>query len=275
MKAGAAAHPVAAIVAVPVTTGASVSSVQVIVCTKTLLKLPHASIYCQLLVWVKSQSTLVAVEVCGYPLASVGAAAQLSVTVGSMKAGAVAHPVAAMVACPVTKGASVSSVQVIVCTKTLLKLPHASIYCQLLVWVKSQSTLVAVEVCGYPLASVGAAAQLSVTVGSMKAGAVAHPVAAMVACPVTKGASVSSVQVIVCTKTLLKLPHASIYCQLLVWVKSQSTLVAVEVCGYPLASVGAAAQLSVTVGSMKAGAVAHPVAAMVACPVTKGASVSS
>jgi hypothetical protein len=142
------------------------------------------------------------------------------------------------------------------------------------VCVLVQFVVLTVPSTGYPVFSAGAAVQLSAAVGAWKAGAVVHPVAVIVACPVTVGISVSCVQVIVCTNGALSLPHASTYTQVLDCVFTQLTELIVDVVGYPVFNAGVAAQLSTAVGSTNAGAAVHPVSVILGVPVTVGFSVS-
>src|SRR5205085_1627512 len=95
---------------------------------------------------------------------------QLSVTVGSIKAGCWLQTVPVSVAVPVTTGFTLSVVHVAVCTKGSLSLPHASTYIQVFVCVLVQLVVVVVPTKGYPVLMVIAPVQLSVAVGSTKAG---------------------------------------------------------------------------------------------------------
>ena len=88
MNAGAALHPVPDIEAVPITTGASVSCIQVMVCTNGALWLPQSSTKIHVLVCVVTQLSVVAVEVCGL----LGYHFQIGIVIG--------YAVKAFAACP-------------------------------------------------------------------------------------------------------------------------------------------------------------------------------
>src|SRR5688572_835902 len=124
-KAGTTLHSVPSIKSVPVTTGATSSTVQVIVCTNGSLSFPHASTKTHVRVWLLMQLVVVTAPSCGYPAMSV-VAPQLSSTAGSTKAGMTLHSVPSIRSVPVTTGAWSSAVHVIVCTNGSLSLPQAS-----------------------------------------------------------------------------------------------------------------------------------------------------
>src|SRR5438132_4232806 len=109
--------------------------------------------------------------------------------------------------------------------------------------------------------------QLSVAVRSMKAGCWLN-ISLLDALPIsTTGFTLSVVHVAVCTKGSLSLPQASMYIHVFVCVEVQLVVVVVPTIGYPVLMVIAPVQLSVTVGSIKAGCWLHTVPVRVALPV--------
>src|SRR6478735_1803209 len=146
-----------------------------------------------------------------------------------MKDGCTLQVVPLTAACPVTIGFTLSVVHVAVCTKGSLSLPHQSTYIHVFVCVLVQLVVVVVPTNGYPVLMVIAPVQLSVAVGSIKAGCWLHTVPVSVAVPVTTGFTLSVVHVAVCTKGSLSLPQASMYIQVLVCVEVHAVTLTVLV----------------------------------------------
>src|SRR5919106_1683408 len=274
MNAGCWLHCEPVTVACPLTVGGVLSVDHDAVCTKGVLSLPQASTYIHVLVCVDVQLVVEVVEVIGYPLFMVIVPVQLSVAVGSMNAGCWLHCEPVTVACPLTVGGVLSVDHDAVCTKGVLSLPQASTYIHVFVCVDVQLVVEVVEVIGYPLLIVMVPVQLSVAVGSMKAGCWLHCEPVTVACPLTVGGVLSVDHDAVCTKGVLSLPQASTYIHVLVCVDVQLVVEVVEVIGYPLLIVMVPVQLSVAVGSMKAGCWLHCEPVTVACPLTVGGVLS-